>query len=75
MESIQIDGWTITAQQNNKLVPWIANQPLDIDNPDLGGYNIYVLGESVFVDGYGNHEDQPFTEIPLTVIKKLLELK
>lgn len=75
MEPIQIDNWTITAQKDNKLVPWIANQLLDIDNPEMGGYNVYILGESIFVDGYGNHEDQPFIEVPLTVIKKLLELK
>lgn len=72
MEQIKIDNWTFTFQLEGH---WVAFQPDDIDMPDDTGYNIWLQGDSIYIDEVGRHEDSAFVEVPLTIIKKLLELK
>lgn len=73
MEPIIIDNWTITFTVEGNWVAFILD---DIDEPDGSGYNVWIQGDSVYVESFGL-QDEPniFAEIPLKIIKKLLELK
>lgn len=74
MNPMVIDGWTIEPH-HIYTDRWVAKQSVygkEISNAE---FLAYILGDSIFVEAIGNHEDPAFLEIPLTVIKKLLELK
>lgn len=68
---VKESGWTFDYVNQTH---WVASQPVDIDDPDGAGYNAWVSGESLCVDSFGLHDSPTFVEVPLTVIKKLLEL-